>query len=270
MSIVDEPGWKTIKIKGTHQENVSEAIAAEFPLTLMLDGHEFATIVCSPGQLEDLVVGFLASEGVIRTAAEIKEIQVDVYTGFSHIALHKPVQPDQFDHSSRMIGSCCGKSRQFYFKSDARVAKTITSELEVTVDQCMRLMKGLMNSSPEFERTGGVHNAALATPTDLLFTRTDIGRHNALDKVFGAMLQGNIPARGKLVVFSGRVSSEVLLKISKMGIGIILSKSAVTDLAVKLADELGITVIGFLRGDRMNIYTRPDRVRGIDPYLRCD
>src|SRR5699024_3113262 len=110
----------------------------------------------------------------------------------------------------------------------------------------MRLMKGLMNSSPEFERTGGVHNAALATPTDLLFTRTDIGRHNALDKVFGAMLQGNIPARGKLVVFSGRVSSEVLLKISKMGIGIILSKSAVTDLAVKLADELGITVIGFL------------------------
>lgn len=270
MSIVEESGWKTIKIKGTHQESVSEAVAAEFPLTLMLDSHEFATIVCSPGELEDLVVGFLASEGVIRTATEIKAIQVDVYTGFAHIALHQPVQPEQLDHSSRMIGSCCGKSRQFYFKSDARVAKTITSKLQVTIDQCVRLMKRLMDRSPEFERTGGVHNAALATPTDLLLIRTDIGRHNALDKVFGAMLRSNIPAKEKLVVFSGRISSEVLLKVSKMGIGIILSKSAVTDLAVKLADELGITVVGFLRGDRMNIYTHPDRIRGIQAHLQYD
>ena len=270
MSIAGETGWKTIKINGTHQESVLETIAAEFPLTLMLDGYEFATIVCSPGELEDLVAGFLASEGVIRTVAEIKDIQVDMYTGFAHIALHKPVQPDQFDHSSRLIGSCCGKSRQFYFKSDARVAKTITSKLEVTVHECMQLMKKLMDGSPEFKRTGGVHNAALATPTEVLLTRTDIGRHNALDKVFGAMLRSKISPKEKLVVFSGRISSEVLLKTSKMGIGIILSKSAVTDLAVKLADELGITVIGFVRDDRMNIYTRPDRVRGLQPYLQTD
>src|SRR5690625_2672954 len=131
-------------------------------------------------------------------------------------------------------------------------------------------MNCLMDSSPEFQRTGGVHNAALATPGELLFTRTDIGRHNALDKIFGAMLQEKIPAKGKLVVFSGRVSSEVLLKISKMGIGLIISKSAVTDLAVKLAEDLGITVIGFARKNRMNIYTHPERVVDLLPELQTE
>lgn len=260
MTKIEEAGWKTIKINGEDQETVSEIIATEFPLTLMLNGQEFATIVCSPNDLDDLVVGFLASEGVIRTYDEIKNIQNDLYTGFSHLELHRSLNPDQLDHSSRFIGSCCGKSRQFYFKSDARVAKTVTSKMQISVLQCMELMKQLLDRSLEFQRTGGVHNAALATPEGLLFTRSDIGRHNALDKVFGAMLREKIPAKGKLVVFSGRISSEVLLKVSKMGIGLIISNAAVTDLAVKLAEDLGITVIGFARGNRMNIYTHPDRL----------
>lgn len=270
MTKIEEAGWKTIKINGDAQETVPEVIAIEFPLTVMVDGKEFATIVCSPNGLEDLTIGFLASEGVIRTADEIKSIQVDTYGGFSHVALHRPLDPSQFDHSSRFIGSCCGKSRQFYLKSDARTAKTITTKLDITVEECIKLMNRLMDSSPEFQRTGGVHNAALATPGELLFTRTDIGRHNALDKIFGAMLQEKIPAKGKLVVFSGRVSSEVLLKISKMGIGLIISKSAVTDLAVKLAEDLGITVIGFARKDRMNIYTHPERVVDLLPELQTE
>ncbi|MCM3739159.1 formate dehydrogenase accessory sulfurtransferase FdhD [Oceanobacillus luteolus] len=270
MDKLEKAGWKTIKIKGLHQESVPEAITTEFPLTLMLDGHEFATIVCSPSELEDLTIGFLASEGIIRKADEIKELQVDMYTGFAHISLHQPVQPQQFDHSSRFIGSCCGKSRQFYFKSDVRVAKTVTSKLEIKVSECIMLMEDLLDSSLEFQKTGGVHSAALATSDGLLYTRSDIGRHNALDKVFGSMLRGRISAKEKLVVFSGRISSEVLLKISKMGIGLILSKSAVTDLAVQLANDLGITVIGFTRGDRMNIYTHSHRVVDLHPDLQTD
>lgn len=270
MEKTGEPGWLTIKIAGDKQQHVQEQITTEFPLTIRLNGIEFATIVCSPSELEDLTVGFLASEGIIRTANEIETYQTDMYTGFSHVSLIKPIQPTQFDHSSRFIGSCCGKSRQFYFKSDARVAKTVTSRLGISVSQLTHLMKELMDSSEEFQRTGGVHSAALATPEKLLFTRTDIGRHNALDKLFGAMLLGKIPAKGKIIVFSGRISSEVLLKISKMGIGLIISKSAVTDLALKLADDLGITVIGFARKNRMNIYTHPERVVGLLPDLRTD
>lgn len=260
MSNLNKSKFEIIKISGSSQEIVQEKITTEFPLTITLDGHEFATIVCSPSDLKNLTIGFLASEGIIRTYKEIKTIYIDEYKGFAHVELITPVTPKQFDHSSRFIGSCCGKSRQFYFKSDARTAKTITSKLEISVADCMKLMKELMEDSQEFHRTGGVHNAALATTDELLMMRTDIGRHNTLDKLFGAMLQEKITAKRKIIVFSGRVSSEVLLKISKMGIGLIISKSALTDLAVELATDLGITVIGFARKDRMNVYTHPERI----------
>lgn len=263
MEKTENSGWKTIKINGEKQELAGEDITAEFPLTVMLEAQEFATIVCSPIELEDLTAGFLASEGVIRTAKEIRELEIDPYTGFARVSLHHPVELERLDHSSRFIGSCCGKSRQFYFKSDARVAKTVTGKVDVSVDRLRELMKELMDASDEFHRTGGVHSAALADSSGLLLARTDIGRHNALDKVFGAMLRQKIGASNKLIVFSGRISSEVLLKISKMGIGLIISKSAVTDLALKLAEDLGITVIGFARKDRMNIYTHPERVAGL-------
>lgn len=263
MGITEPTSWEIVRVTGAEQETVDEEVTIEYPMTIMLDGNEFATIVCSPSDLTDLTIGFLASEGIIRTYSEVDTIQLDDYTGFTHVKLVRPVAPTQFDHSSRFIGSCCGKSRQFYFKSDARTAKTITSKLKISISDCFRLMRDLMSCSDEFKRTGGVHNAALATTEELLITRTDIGRHNALDKVFGAMLQEKIPAKEKLIVFSGRISSEVLLKISKMGIGLIISKSALTDLALKLADDLGITVIGFARGDRMNIYTHPDRILDI-------
>lgn len=253
----------TIRITGNKQEVETSEIVAEFPMTIMIDGHEFATVVCSPSDLQDLAVGFLAAEGVIRTFKELKRIQIDEYTGFAHTELIHPIQPKDFDQSSRFIGSCCGKSRQFYFKSDARTARTILSKLKITTSQCLALMSKLMEASAEFERTGGVHNAALATPEELLMVRKDIGRHNTLDKLFGAMLRNNISPKDKLIVFSGRVSSEVLLKVSKMGIGIIISKSALTDLAVELALDLGITIIGFARNNRMTIYTHPERISDI-------
>ncbi len=121
-------------------------------------------------------------------------------------------------------------------------------------------MEELQQQSEQFMRTGGVHNAALAEPDGLLAVRTDIGRHNALDKIYGHMLRSRISVKNKLIVFSGRLSSEVLLKISKIGAGIVLSKSAPTDLALRLADDLQITVIGFARGSKMNVYTHPNRI----------
>src|SRR5699024_12303025 len=112
-----------------------------------------------------------------------------------------------------------------------------------------------------FQRTGGVHNAALCTPDDMLTVRTDIGRHNVLDKIYGNILENKIRLVDKLIVFSGRLSSEVLLKISKIGAGIIISKSAPTDLALQLANDLGITVIGFARAGKMNVYTHSHRIK---------
>ncbi|ALS24461.1 MULTISPECIES: formate dehydrogenase accessory sulfurtransferase FdhD [Paenibacillus] len=237
-----------------------DPIAKETPLTIRLDGEEFATIVCTPSDIEDMVFGFLASEGVIREANEVTRLQLNTSRGFADVTLLYPERGKVMDHSKRVIGSCCGKSRQFYLRSDVRTAKTVMTRSRITPDECLKLIRQLQEGSDVFRQTGGVHNAALCSREKLLVTRTDIGRHNALDKVYGHCLRERVSMKDTAVAFSGRVSSEVLLKTAKMGVGILLSKSAPTDLALELADDLGITVIGFIRGNTFNVYSHPERL----------
>ena len=112
-----------------------------------------------------------------------------------------------------------------------------------------------------FQQTGGVHIAALCDPQNFMLTRMDIGRHNALDKIYGYCLKNDITVKDKVIVFSGRISSEILLKVAKIGCEVVLSKSAPTELAINLADELGITAVGFIRGQSFNVYTHPERIK---------
>ncbi|MFD2209806.1 formate dehydrogenase accessory sulfurtransferase FdhD [Virgibacillus halophilus] len=252
--------WEIIHFNESSPILQDETIASENPLTVMINGMEFATMVCSPSNVKELIIGFLASEGIIHTFREIASIDIDIKQGFAYVEVTRPIDMAQVDHSKRFIGSCCGKSRQFYFKSDVKTAKTVLNQLVVSVAQCYTLMEKLQQASIYFKETGGVHNAALCSVKEIISIQTDIGRHNTLDKIYGDILIREIPLRDKLIVFSGRISSEVLLKISKMGIGILVSKSAPTDLALKLANDLGITVIGFVRGRKMNVYTHPKRI----------
>lgn len=246
---------------GIFREQLDE-IVTEFPFTIILNGEEFATMVCTPTHLDELVIGFLASEGVIRSKNEIVRLQIDDSKGFAYVDLDVKVTTSQQFYSKRFIGSCCGKSRQFYFHNDARTARTSTSKMTIKPDQCIALMKALQNSSTVFKNTGGVHNAALCSESEMLIARTDIGRHNALDKIFGYCIQNRVPVQDKIIAFSGRISSEVLLKAAKIGVGVILSKSAPTDLAIKLAHDLNITAVGFIRGNSFNVYSHPERIAG--------
>src|SRR5699024_7801502 len=236
MSQIVQEGWKIVRYNKGEKTSDAEIIATEYPLTVYVNDEEFATLVCTPTDIEELVLGFLASEGFIRLYSEVKEIQVDKDRGFAYVTLHKELEQSRHSSSKRFIGSCCGKSRQFYFQSDVMTAKTVTSDLTIPAENCLELMESLQSQSNDFQKTGGVHNAALCTIEDLLVMRTDIGRHNALDKIYGHILQENIPLQDKVIAFSGRISSEVLLKISKMGVAIIISKSAPTDLALELAN----------------------------------
>ncbi|WP_239619036.1 formate dehydrogenase accessory sulfurtransferase FdhD [Cohnella mopanensis] len=255
--------WRTIKVNGEHSVEIDDDIAAEFPLTIRLDGEEFATLVCSPSDLTDLVVGFLASEGIIRAIEDIKMMSIDEDRGFAYVDLHRPQSTAKEFHSKRIIGSCCGKSRQFYFHNDARTAKTLIGGNPIPAERCFELMKRMQMSSVDFHLTGGFHNAALYDKDDLMEVRTDIGRHNALDKLFGHSLRQRIPTRQCVIAFSGRLSSEVVLKAAKIGCPILLSKSAPTDLALRLAEDLGITCVGFIRADSMNVYTHRERIAGL-------
>lgn len=250
-----------LKVHGHGWAWEEDEIVTEYPLTLFLDDQEFATLVCTPQDLEELVIGFLASEGAIGSYADIKQLSIDTAKGFAYVELHQQKLLSQQFYSKRRITSCCGKSRQsFYFFSDARTTRPVNSSANVTPAQCITLMNTLQSASSVHRTTGGVHNAALCTPDGLLLTYSDIGRHNALDKIYGYCLKEKLETNDKILVFSGRISSEVLLKAAKIGTGILVSKSAPTELALDLADELGITAIGFVRGSRLNIYTHPKRV----------
>ncbi|MBD0382034.1 formate dehydrogenase accessory sulfurtransferase FdhD [Paenibacillus sedimenti] len=252
--------WRIHRYNGAEMLEQEDVIAAEAPLTIKIDGEEFATLVCTPTDVIDLVTGFLAAEGLIRFVDQIETLTLEMDRGFAHVKLRHLHQLNHAMVSKRFIGSCCGKSRQFYFHNDAQTAKTVRTSLQISIHQCFQLMRELQEQSDDFKATGGLHNAALCTADKLLLSRADIGRHNALDKIYGHMLRHRLPARDKLIAFSGRVSSEVALKAAKIGVGILLSKSAPTDLALRLADDLGITVVGFIRKDQLTVYTHPERI----------
>ncbi|MFC0522126.1 formate dehydrogenase accessory sulfurtransferase FdhD [Pontibacillus salicampi] len=252
--------WTIHKYENQSVTQLEDEVAVEFALTIVINGKEYATMVCSPCQLEELVIGFLASEALILTYEEIQTLQVDVGAGFAYVDLKKELLDTDWGRTKRFIGSCCGKSREFYYTQDAKTARTIVHKHQIIIEDIIHLMKAFQQQSDDFKRTGGVHQAALASKESIQYRAVDIGRHNALDKVYGYMLREHSPRRNAQIVFSGRISSEVLLKVAKIGIGFILSPSAPTDLALRLANDLNITTVGFIRNNRLNIYTHPENI----------
>lgn len=239
-----------------------DQVVTEYPVTIKINDQEFATMVCTPEYVEDLVIGFLASEGVIFSFEDIEDLWKQDDQGLVHVKCKNVNEFYQKFHSKRYLSSCCGKSRQgFYFFNDVRTAKKINHvNVSLSFQDCSRLMEEMQQVSTTFQSTGGVHNASLCDQNGILLSRMDIGRHNALDKIYGYCLKHKISMQGKVIVFSGRISSEILLKVAKLGCEMVLSKSAPTELAIQLANELGITTVGFIREDSLNVYTHPQRI----------
>ncbi|WP_411347670.1 formate dehydrogenase accessory sulfurtransferase FdhD [Paenibacillus sp. WLX2291] len=244
-------------------EERQDIVVSEQPVTIKVNGEEFVTLVCTPEHIEDMTVGFLTSEGVIRRHSDIQELWIQEEEGYVHVRTDrwKPQHRQLF--TKRYITSCCGTSRQgFVFVNDMRTAKRMDEvHVRLSFDQCFALMEQVQHSADLFQQTGGVHTAALCDPDGILLARSDIGRHNALDKIYGWCLRNEVNLQGKIIAFSGRISSEILTKVSKIGCEIILSKSAPTELALDLADHLGITTVGFIRNGSCNVYTHPQRLQ---------
>lgn len=244
-------------------EQKYDEVATEYPITVKLNGKELLTIVCTPEYLEDMVVGFLASERIIISYKDIQEIRLEEELGLVHIQTSRTFPFFEQLQNKRYITSCCGMSRQgFVFANDALTAKRMQDRnVLLSPQDCFALMEKMDKKADLFQQTGGVHIAALCDSQDFMLTRMDIGRHNALDKIYGHCLRKDITVKDKVIVFSGRISSEILLKVAKIGCEVVLSKSAPTELAINLAEELGITAVGFIRGESFNVYTHPERIK---------
>ncbi|MCL0077175.1 formate dehydrogenase accessory sulfurtransferase FdhD [Dehalococcoidia bacterium] len=253
----------TLRITEQDGTEMEDVVVREFPLTIILNNQELVTLLCSPTNLKYLALGFLASEGFIRAREEVKSILLDDRRGVARVqSVASEGSPDVAGDLifKRFITSGCGRGAAFYSVADAADAAVVKSKTRISASQVFAMMREFQHRSEVFKNTGGVHSAALTDGERLLIFSDDIGRHNAIDKIFGECLWENTPTDDRVIVTSGRISSEILFKVAKRDIPIIISRSAPTDLAVRTALDLGITLIGFVRGKRMNVYANSWRV----------
>ncbi|TFG47257.1 MAG: formate dehydrogenase accessory sulfurtransferase FdhD [Dehalococcoidia bacterium] len=236
---------------------INDDVAREAALTIFLNDSELVTMLCSPEEDNYLAVGFLAAEGLIETADDITSLIIDETRGIIRVDTKTQGESDRI--WKRFISSGCGRGATFYSAADVS-NPPVESSIKIDPFQIYRLMRAFQDRSETFKSTGGTHAAALAFGEEIELFSEDIGRHNAVDKVFGRCLLDKIGTKDKMLLVTGRISSEILLKTARRGIPILISRSAPTDSGVKLAERLGITLIGFVRGHRMNIYAHEERV----------
>ena len=246
-------------------------LAAEEPLEIRIRRTPLAVTMRTPGQDIDLAMGFLLTEGVIGTAADVVTAQLCAGTDTPNtynvvdVVLGDDVPPPETDPSRNFYttSSCgvCGKASIDAIRTRSRFDIT-TDGVSVTAQTLASLPDKLRAAQRTFDRTGGLHAAGLFTAGgDLLVLREDVGRHNAVDKVIGwALREGRLPLTGHVLLVSGRASFELTQKAWMAGIPMLAAVSAPSTLAAELADEAGMTLVGFLRGPSMNVYTGAQRI----------
>lgn len=241
--------------------NVETNVAREFPFTIILNSQELVTLLCSPGNLRYLTAGFLISEGLIYSKNEIKKMTLDDKRGVIRVEAENTSEHGSETIFKRIISSGCGRGASFYSTADIAEQK-VDSKMQISTGDIYTLIRGFQHRSELYRSTHGVHSAALSDTKNILVFDEDIGRHNAIDKVFGKCLLDNISTENKILLTSGRITSEVLHKVAKRHIPVIASISAPTDLGINIAETLDITLITSVRGKKMNVHTGNWRVIG--------
>lgn len=263
MALRGTVGFPVARVKGGRVFTVEDPVIQERPYTIFLNDQELVTLVCSPVFIQELAVGFLCSEGVLSRREDLRGITVNESDGLVWVETKEGAVPAAAQtFLRRFVTTCCGRGRAaFYFLNDARGMNRLESRLCLTPEQVFALSRRLEESSALFAATGGAHSAALCTSTEMILLFEDVGRHNAVDKIFGRCFLEGIDTADKVMVFSGRVSSEILIKVARMKIPVIIARGAPTDLALEMAEELGVTVVGFAREERFNVYTHRQRIK---------
>ncbi|MFW6229698.1 MAG: formate dehydrogenase accessory sulfurtransferase FdhD [Halanaerobium sp.] len=255
--IIAEKNIRKFKInKFIDQEDF---IITESPLTLFINGYQFLTLMVLKENLENLITGFLAAEGIIKTQKDLLKIEFKYNKTVAVIEINGEFSAE--DYKKRTLTSGCGAASTFINLEDCAAAKIINSKMKIEAEKLCSLMVELQQNSSYFQKTGGTHTAALAEKERIIYQCEDIGRHNALDKIIGRAINGNLILEDKIVLSSGRISSEMIVKTLKQGIPFLVSRSAPTTAAVKIAGDREMTLVGFCRGKRFNIYSGEERIK---------
>ncbi len=253
MSSQDCRSYPILTYAGGSFQQRDDLVVVEHELTIHLNGNKFISLLCTPRSLPELVVGFLHAEGIIESNADVKDLCIDANGDQAYVQLHG-AKPD-LDLQVRTVttaGGLGGKTLQAgVSRSDHSASGNAVALDPVRICQ---MMEEFSRRSELFVKTGGAHSCALSDGNDILFFEDDIGRHNALDKIIGHTLLRNMEPGDKIILTSGRVSSEIVSKVYSRGMGAVVSRSAPTSRAIDLAQSVGMTLVGFTRGQSMNVY----------------
>ena len=240
-------------------EKITECVVAEELCQIKLNDQLIATLACTPANLRELAVGYLISEGIAGQVDSVLE-PAQIVDGYA-VTVVAPLLIDSDALANRIVTSGCAGGRSLAQIPPSQLADEPLLGIYVTVskEQLAALIKEMASRSEVFQQTGGVHSAALCEPEKIIFQTDDIGRHNAVDKVIGWAKLNHVDLQDKLLLSTGRISAEIVLKAAQAGITLLASRGAPTSRALAYAQRLGLTVIGFLRGRRMTVYTWPNR-----------
>jgi len=244
-------------------EETSDLVVTETPIRITINETNYATIFCTPTDLRELVTGHLLSEGLVDSYEEITSVKIEESLQCRvTIASEKSVQEKlaMITPFTRIITSGCGAEIPWPFTKlkDRLGFRKVTSKLETTADRILGAVRNLNARASIYRQTGGVHASALFSEdgVELAFAE-DVGRHNAIDKVIGIAEERNLKLDKIFAVSTGRLSGDIVLKIARVGIPIVASISSVLSSGVEVAKATGVTLIGFARGNKMNVYTYP-------------
>lgn len=248
---------RIVRIREGRSSIVEDEIICDIFLNILLNGEQIVSFVCSPGYEDKAAIGYLFSTGILNSISKIERIShsgYNVYVQTSEEFLKPKLQPT-------FITSTCSVPEEWLKLRKGFKLPQVNSNLRVDATTIILAKKQLDKASVIYKRTGGTHAAALFSPDgNLLWCIEDISRHVAIDKILGMGLLEKIDLTKVVLVTTGRLASVIVAKAGCVGIPIVASISAPVNSGIQLAENLGITLVGFVRGKRMNIYTHPERI----------
>jgi FdhD protein len=247
------------RFEGGSCQSTETQTVTELSVTLSVNGEDWLALMCTPLEVEALAVGFLFNEGLIHSKDEIASVRVcptgdNVDVWLTH-AVEKPAQ-------WRRTSGCTGGVTSVSTDDKPVVAnpQPFSEGLTLVPEQVTALVNQLFAAQDLYQTAGGVHTSALSDGKRILIVAEDIGRHNTLDKIAGRCLLDGINPRQRVLITTGRVSSEMMQKAARIGASVVISRTAPSSLSIEIAEQSGITLIGYARRDRFTIYCHPQRV----------
>ncbi|WP_203227575.1 formate dehydrogenase accessory sulfurtransferase FdhD [Calorimonas adulescens] len=251
------PGIKSQRYANGKWEEIDLSVPKEMSLTIYINSQELVTILCTPLKLKFLVIGYMLAEGIINDIDDITYVffrRVCVDDAIADVKLKKE---DFVLPVKRVLTSGCGGGMNLI---DSDIGPKLNSKIYTTPEKLLFLMQQMQQSAVHYRTSGGIHTSAICDSQSIIALEEDIGRHNTIDKIIGECMMRKISTKDKILITSGRISSEMLRKAAKMQTPIIVSLTSPTERAILLAQELNITLVGYARGSHLTVYSKPERL----------